>query len=122
LGVEVVYLFGSQAEGIAGPASDIDIGLVLKNSIPKPKPVTALYNDVFHILEDCFDMSNFRTMDVVFLQRAPLELQCDVVRHGKVLFESSPDVRMQYEERVQMLYRDFKPLLKQFNEVILQRV
>src|SRR3989344_4990019 len=91
LGVEVVYLFGSQAEGVAGKASDIDI-------------------------------SNFRTMDIVFLQRASLELQFDVIRHGKVLFESSSDVRMNFEERVATLYRDFKPILKQFNNAILERI
>ena len=122
LGVEVVYLFGSQAEGVAGKASDIDIGIVLKNPIPKQKPATDLYNALFHILHDCFDMSNFRTMDIVFLQRASLELQFDVIRHGKVLFESSSDVRMNFEERVATLYRDFKPILKQFNNAILERI
>ncbi len=122
LGIDVVYLFGSRAEGVAGPSSDIDIGIVLNNPIPKHKPITALYNDVFYVLEDCFDMSNFRTMDIVFLQRASLELQCDVVRHGKVLFESSPETRMQYEERILLLYSDFRPLLQQFNEAVLERV
>ena len=120
LGVEVVYLFGSQAEGVAGKASDIDIGIVLKESAPKP--TTELYNKLFHILHGCFDMSNFRTMDIVFLQRASLELQFDVIRHGKVLFESSSDVRMNFEERVATLYRDFKPILKQFNNAILERI
>lgn len=122
LGVDAVYLFGSQAEGVAGASSDIDIGIVLKNPIPRQKPITALYNALFHVLHDCFDMSNFRTMDIVFLQRASLELQFDVVQHGKVLFESSPDVRMNFEERVVALYRDFKPILKQFNHAVLERI
>jgi hypothetical protein len=51
-----------------------------------------------------------------------LELQFDVIRHGKVLFESSPDTRMDFEEHVAALYRDFKPLLKQFNSAVLERI
>lgn len=122
LGVEVVYLFGSQAEGVAGEASDIDIGILLKTSTRKSESITPTYNALFDILSGSFDMSNFRTMDIVFLDRASLELQFDVIQHSKVLFESSPDVRMNFEEHVATLYRDFKPILKQFDHAILERI
>lgn len=122
LGVDVVYLFGSQAEGVAGETSDIDIGILLKTPIPKSESITPIYNSLFNIFSDSFNMSNFRTIDIVFLDRAPLELCFDVIRHGTVLFESSPNVRMNFEERMTMLYRDFKPLLKQFNNAVLERI
>lgn len=122
LGVDAVYLFGSQAEGVAGKTSDIDVGILLKTPIQKSESITALYNSLFNILSDSFDMSNFRTMDIVFLDRASLELQFDVIQHGIVLYESSPTVRMDFEERIAMLYRDFYPLLLQFNKAVLEKI
>ena len=122
LGVEAVYLFGSQAEGVAGETSDIDVGILLKTSIPKSESITPLYNSLFDMLSDSFDMSHFRTMDIVFLDRAPLELCFDVIQHGIVLYESSPTVRMDFEERIVALYRDFQPILRQFNEAVLEKI
>lgn len=122
LGVDVVYLFGSQAEGVAGEASDIDVGILLKTLILQSESITPVYNALFTILSDSFDMSNFRTIDIVFLERAPLELCFDVIQHGVVLYESSPTIRMDFEERVAALYRDFQPLLRQFNEAVLEKI
>ncbi|OHA24321.1 MAG: hypothetical protein A3D50_02200 [Candidatus Taylorbacteria bacterium RIFCSPHIGHO2_02_FULL_44_12] len=122
LGVDAVYLFGSQAEGVAGEASDIDVGILLKTPIPKPESVTSIYHALFNILSDSFDMSNFRTIDIVFLDRAPLELCFDVIQHGIVLYESSQTIRTEFEERVAALYRDFQPILKQFNEAVLEKI
>lgn len=122
LGVEVVYLFGSQAEGVAGETSDIDIGILLKTPIPKSESITPIYNSLFNILSDSFNMSNFRTIDIVFLDRAPLELRFDVIQHGKILYESSSTARMDFEEQVAALYRDFQPILQQFNEAVLEKI
>ena len=77
---------------------------------------------LFNILSDSFDMSNFRTIDIVFLDRAPLELCFDVIQHGIVLYESSQTIRTEFEERVAALYRDFQPILKQFNEAVLEKI
>lgn len=122
LGVGTVYLFGSQAEGVAGSASDIDIGVLFTD----PKVARGDTTDVYAVLYDIFcavfDMSNFRTIDIVFLERAPLELQYDVISHGKVLFEISSDFRLDFEERVSALYRDFRPLLMENNAAVLQRI
>lgn len=122
LGIGIVYLFGSHAEGVAGPTSDIDIGVVLRNPSMAPGDISALYSDLYDIFTDCFDMSNFRTIDIVLLQRASLELRFDVVTHGIVLYEYSSDFRSEFEEQTAALYRDFKPILEQFNDAILERI
>lgn len=122
LGVGVVYLFGSQAEGLAGPASDIDVGVVLVDPKRTAGSTAELYNALYEIFSDVFDMSNFRTLDIVFLERASLELRFDAISHGTVLFEASPEVRLDFEERTAALYRDFRPLLEKFNRAVLKRV
>lgn len=122
LKVGLVYLFGSHAEGVAGPASDYDIGIVFTDSTIVRGNTIEIYNALYNTFSDIFDLSNFKAIDIVFLERAPLELRFDVISHGVVLFEISPEFRADFEERVEMLYRDFKPLLDEFDRTILERI
>lgn len=122
LKVALVYLFGSRAEGVAGPSSDIDVGIMFSDPTITKGNTSEIYGKLYDIFSDVFDMSNFRNMDIVFLERAPLELRFDIISHGKVLFEISRDFRLDFEERTAALYRDFKPLLQEFNRAVLERI
>ncbi len=122
LKVGLVYLFGSRAEGTAGPSSDYDIGVVFTDPTIVRGDTTGVYNILFDIFSGVLDLSDFRSVDIVFLERASLELRFDAIRHGVVLFEISSEFRAEFEERVSMLYRDFRPLLDEFNRAILERV
>lgn len=122
LGVGLVYLFGSEAEGTAGPLSDVDIGVVFIDPRIARGDTLDIYNKLYYILTDYFDMSNFRNMDIVFLERASTELNFDVISHGVTLFEISTDFRMDFEERISALYRDFMPILKANNEAVLAKI
>lgn len=122
LQVGLLYLFGSRAEGIAGPSSDIDVGLVFVDPKIVKGNTTKIYGELFDICSEVFDLSNFRTIDIVFLERATLELRFDAISHGVVLFEISSDFRLTFEERTAALYRDFKPILDGFNRAVLERV
>ncbi|TSC77536.1 MAG: DNA polymerase beta domain-containing protein [Parcubacteria group bacterium Gr01-1014_33] len=122
-GVEAVYLFGSYAEGRAHPLSDVDFAVLMEDSrAVSPKASTLdLYQELFDILAP-HAPRDVKDIDIVFLQRAPLELQCNVVRLGKVIFEKDPQRRLDFETRVVLLYADFKPLLTLFDHAILERI
>ncbi len=122
LQIGLVYLFGSHAEGVAGLSSDIDIGVVFTDPSVARGNTTRVYNKLFDIFSEAFDMSNFRTIDIVFLERASLELRFDAISHGALLFEHSADFRLDFEERTAALYRDFRPLLKEFNRAVLEKI
>lgn len=122
LNVGLVYLFGSEADGTAGPLSDVDIGVVFTDPKIARGNTLEIYNELYNILTDHFDMSNFRNMDIVFLERASLELNFDVIAHGIPLFEISQDFRMNFEERIATLYRDFLPILKANNDAVLAKI
>lgn len=122
LKVGLVYLFGSEAEGTSGPLSDVDIGVVFVDPKIARGDTSKIYNELYNILTDHFDMRNFRNMDIVFLGRASLELNFDVISHGVPLFETSQDFRMNFEERIAALYRDFRPILKANNEAVLAKI
>src|SRR3989344_3943286 len=89
LGVGLVYLFGSQAEGTAGPSSDFDIGVVFLDPSARRGDTSKLYQSLYEIFSDAFDLSSFRSMDIVFLERASLELRFDAISREIVLFEIS---------------------------------
>lgn len=115
----IVYLFGSHVEGTAGPLSDTDIGVVFAD------PTVSRGNtlDVYSKLYDMFTtMLHTENLDIVFLERASLELRFDVVQHGQAVFEISPDFRDEFEHRTVMLYADFKPTLQHFDHAVLARI
>ncbi|TAK67454.1 MAG: nucleotidyltransferase domain-containing protein [Bacteroidetes bacterium] len=117
-GVQLVYLFGSHAEGTNHPMSDVDIGVVMDYKSLENN-ANDLYINLFDIFTDVFPNES---IDIVFLQRAGLELCFDVICHGKVLFESDANVRDSFEDRIQMLYMDYKPTLNMFDEQVLERI
>mgnify|MGYP001602552437 CR=1 FL=1 len=122
LQVGLVYLFGSYAEGMAGEGSDIDVGVVMTDKALVKGSITEIYNKLFDVFTDVFDMSNFKTIDIVFLDRAPLELCFDVISHGVTLYELSTEFRMNFEDHIEALYRDFYPVLQEFNRALLARI
>lgn len=118
LGVGLVYLFGSCAEGVSGPLSDIDVGVVLENPRLVRGDTMPIYNELYGLFSLLFGVGN---IDLVFLERASLELRFDAITHGKILFAAGDDLRDDFEHRTAMLYVDFKPALERFNRAVLSR-
>lgn len=119
LNVSVVYLFGSCAEGKKHPLSDVDIGVVFCEKKTALGDVSRLYNQLYDLFTNVF---KGKIVDIVFLQRSALELRFDAITHGKVLYEVSKDERFKFEEKILLAYADFKPILKEFNQAILNRI
>ncbi|MBT9538055.1 MAG: nucleotidyltransferase domain-containing protein [Nitrospirae bacterium] len=111
-GVSFVYLFGSMSSGRTSPMSDVDIGIVLRdvNLLKRSKNI---YTKLYAIFADIYPSF---TIDIVFLQSAPLPLQYDAVRYGRVLFEADPKQRADYEAEVMNMYFDFMPVLRVFDD------
>lgn len=119
LGVLAVYLFGSHAEGRSHPLSDLDLGIVLDTKQPYGENLNPVYEALYDLFTDVFPD---RPTDIVFLQRAGLEIAIDAIFYGEVLFEASAEKRVQFEEGIMLLYADFKPVLDQFDAAVLGRI
>ena len=119
--VEIVYLFGSYAEGTYTLRSDIDLGIVFGDFEVVNGNSFLIYDEIYRILYDVFP-GNQEKMDIVLLERASLELQFDAITHGKVVYGASSDLRLEYEERVLSLYADFYPILEEANQAVLERI
>jgi predicted nucleotidyltransferase len=114
-----VYLFGSYAEKKNHSLSDIDIGIVFNDKLNTSQDMSNIYNELYDIFTDVFKKEN---IDIVFLQRTGLELKYDVITNGEVIFEEASDKRFEYEEKIALLYADFKPVLEEFDNTILNRI
>lgn len=120
LGILAIYLFGSKAEKTEGVMSDIDIGVVFKETTLLDDTMP-LYNAIYEELEKLFRPSFRKRLDIVFLQKAPITLQYNAITHGKLLYEAEPLKRIEYEERVIAQYLDFKPILEYFDRIMQAR-
>lgn len=113
LGVSVLYLFGSRARGVAFEKSDYDIGVVFADN--KSLDTAKRYNDVYNILSDIFpDKIGGPKLDISFLREANAALQMSAILYGKVIFESDPRFRADYEESVLKQYDDYRYLQKEY--------
>ena len=123
LGVGVVYLFGSQAQGTAHFDSDIDIGVVFLDPTPlfDYKKYSKIYQILFEFFSDLF-RSGMRIIDIVPLQIAPYSLRFEAIVPGKILYQSSPIFRADFEEQVIKMYFDFRPMVEMYHRATLERI
>lgn len=121
LGVEAVILFGSHAQGIEGPLSDVDVGLLVALDVQHvPARRRVLYDTIYDLLSA--KIQKLVDIDIVFLCEAPMELQSHVARYGVVLYEAAPHIFSRFRERVMERYADFAPLREIFHKAILARI
>jgi predicted nucleotidyltransferase len=109
----LAYLFGSQANGTAGPQSDYDIALLVR------QPSLALQARLAHEIGIILGTDR---VDVVFLNRAPVELAYAVIVQGQLLYQRSVAERVEFEAKVLSLYADYLPILRRQREEILEDV
>lgn len=121
LGVITLYLFGSRAQGISDELSDFDFAVLMDKSGVKRGDKT--YDVLYDLLSPlCPRTLQNDVIDIVFLNKASLELRFHVIRYGKVLFDAQPLQRGRFEERTLNEYCDFKPLLNIFDKTILASI
>jgi predicted nucleotidyltransferase len=111
--IHLVYLFGSQVTGNVGPASDYDFGVLLDRAAAWPQTRAELG----HRLAKALDTGR---IDLVLLNRAPIELAFAVIAQGELLFERDVATWVEYEARIMSLYGDYLPILREQRRDILE--
>ena len=129
LGVEALILFGSHAQGLAGPLSDVDVGVlvrdtgILKDRARKNALYDALYFDVLSPLAGRV-VKRLCNIDIVFLQDelVNLQLKYHVSSRGVPLYERDGRVFADFKEDIMERYADYAPVRRMFNSAILARI
>jgi len=104
--VTVAYLFGSRARDDFNVESDIDIAVLLSQSLSGPYDFVRLVGESADELE-----VEDEKVNLVILNDASLELAYKVISEGKVIFERDFERRVEFEVHVLESYMDFKPVL-----------
>ena len=130
IGVDIVYLFGSQADGTAGELSDVDFGVVLRNSDILKNDFLEVYSGIFGVLSEILPKEYLKRrmdigvheFDLVFLQQANPRMKFRAAEEGRILFQSSLSAVADFKEQALLRYFDFQYFEKISNDAFLMRV
>ncbi len=100
--VELVYLFGSRANGAAKPLSDFDFAILFSHSLPD-KERFELRLAAISFLTALFGKNE---VDVLDLNLAPPALRFAAVAPRQNIYAKSEDARISFECRVMSAYFD----------------
>ena len=108
--IAAAWLFGSQAKGKAGPMSDIDIALLLKDDAPKGLELIHEEDYLAYRIQKALGVK--ADVDLADLNNKKLVFQHNVLRTGKLVYEGDKDVRVRFATRVISEFCDFEPRLR----------
>jgi predicted nucleotidyltransferase len=106
-GVVLAYLFGSQAEKKAGALSDVDVAVLLEETMERQQ----WFRIQLDLIGELVGLFHRNDVDVVILNEATPLLAHEVVHHGRVIYEdeaSRPAV--DFAVRAITRYADTAPL------------
>ena len=130
MGIQTIYLFGSQANGTAHSLSDVDFGVVLKEPQRYQNKTLELYLKLYEIFSDALPKDYLRRrfqlkgheFDIVFLQFVPVYLQFEAATNGKVLYENCKESTLDYKEKVSKMFCDLQYFYNISRQGMLERI
>jgi predicted nucleotidyltransferase len=111
--ITLVYLFGSRADGHVGPLSDYDLGVLVDELESGPYIRSRLAFELGRRIVTA-------KIDIVLLNRAPIDLAFAVISRGKLLYQRGDAERIEYEAKVMGLYFDYLPILRAQRDDVLR--
>ncbi len=109
------YVFGSVVKG--EDFRDVDVALLLEKDLSPPEELRFALK-VARIIERA--ITPRREVEVVVLNKKPVELQYEVVRTGVPVFVRDEVKRVNYEADLASLYLDFKSTVEWFDREFLK--
>ncbi len=107
-GLAAAYLFGSVARGTARPESDVDVGLLYVDEAPPG--LAGLGGHLQAALERLLGLP----VQLVVLNRAPVDLGKRVLRDGILVLDRDRSRRIRHEVRTRQLCWDLEPFLRRY--------
>ncbi len=102
--IQTAYLFGSVAKGRSGPLSDIDIAVLLKESLtPRER-----YEKRILLINEISSALRTDDVNLVIMNGSPLLLNYNIIRDGKLLKSENESRRVLYETSIMSRYLDRK--------------
>lgn len=115
--VIIAYLFGSEVKGESGPLSDIDIAVFIDKDIDKSERFDLrlrLSNEISSIMG--------RTIDLIVMNDAPVQLSYEIIKHGVLIVCSDQSSRVDMEAEILFRYLDRRYYDKRHAEQTLEKI
>jgi predicted nucleotidyltransferase len=111
--VKLAVLFGSTARGQAGPGSDVDLGVLLDPDTPEVRS---------KVEPELWKAAGRRTVDLIFLDKAPPLLRFEIARDGVVLHQEQDHLWTDFKTRAMLDWWDWEPIAKRIEEALIRRL
>lgn len=106
-----VYLYGSHARGEATPRSDVDVGVLFRESPPRT------LGGVAPGLEGLIERAVGVPVEVVVMNTAPSDLVHRILRDGILLLDRDRSARLRFEVQSRNEYFDLAPLRRLYRRL-----
>ncbi len=116
--VKLAYLFGSAASGKAGKLSDIDIAVMLDESLGKKEG----FDLQLRLISDISSILKTDKIDLVVINDAPLSLKFEIIKANHPLFVRDRAEKVDFEQRVMSRYLDRRYYEKRAASEFLKKV
>lgn len=115
-GVLAVYLFGSRASGRAGPASDVDIGVLLHG-----RSTGSRFSKKIRYSSDLSPLLGAES-DVTILNEADPLLCMEALSAGQAVWVADLDRLAHFEQETLRRYWDYIPMMRIMNSAAVDRL
>jgi predicted nucleotidyltransferase len=116
--VRLAYLFGSVAKGKAGKLSDIDIAVLLDESLNKKQR----FDLQLELISDISKLLKTDKIDLVVINEAPLSLKFEIIKANYPLFIRDKIEKIDFEQMVMSRYLDRRYYEKRASSEFLKKV
>ncbi len=118
--VKFAYVHGSFVEGGMNPMSDVDIAIVVDDTIKRDKYLKLELElgtqlELEKVIEE-------KEVDVRIINEAPLVFKFHVIRDGRLLYATDDDARCEFEEYTTDMYCDFQPIKDYLQKAFFERI
>ena len=113
--VSAAYLYGSTARGSSDGKSDVDVGLLLKESF-KADPLyeARVSSRLDAVVGGEMEARILNDKSTVFLHQ--------VLKYGKIIYSKDDRQRIDFEVRTYSKYLDAKPFIREYNRIRYMRL
>lgn len=105
------YLFGSVARDEGRADSDVDVAILLAS-----QPAKTLAHPSVSLAAE-LEARLRRAVQIIVLNDAPPDLIHRVLRDGRLLVDSDPSLRIQFEVKARNEYLDLLPVLRRYRKL-----
>lgn len=118
--ITAFYLFGSYAAGRQTPLSDIDLAVLLDNSVEQERYL----DNRLRLMGELSTILGTDAVELVVLNESPPGLAYRVIRDGELLFapEEGKGQLVDFKVRIMDRYFDFQPAQRIFSEGLSRRI